>query len=201
MAVRYLIIAVLAYLLGCCNGAIITSKLFLKEDVRTHGSGNAGLTNFQRSYGGWLTLVVVAVDVLKAVLACLLGTWLVGTDSAMMLGGVCAMIGHMFPVFFGFRGGKGILTGAAVAVMVDWRVFLIILAVFVIAVALTRYVSLGSVLGAAVFSLGFLLLSWGDWATIVLAFLAGIGAIVMHRGNISRLIHGTERKLSFHSKR
>ena len=129
MVVRWIVIAVVSYLLGCCNGAIITSKLFLREDVRTHGSGNAGLTNFQRSYGGKLTMVVTAIDVLKAVLACLLGRWLVGNSDAMMLGGLCAMIGHMFPVFFGFRGGKGILTGAAVAAVIDWRVFLIILAV------------------------------------------------------------------------
>lgn len=201
MFIRYLVIAVAAYLLGCCNGAILTSKLFLHEDVRTHGSGNAGLTNFQRSYGGGLTLVVTAIDILKAVLACLLGRWLVGTSSAMMLGGLCVIVGHMFPVFFGFRGGKGILSGAAVALTMDWRIFLIIIVVFVIAVALTRYVSLGSVLAAAVYPFGFLWCFWGDWATVVMAFLVSAGAIVMHRANIGRLLRGNERKLSFHSKR
>ena len=201
MALRYLLVAALAYLLGCCNGAILTSKVFLKEDVRTHGSGNAGLTNFQRSYGGWLTLVVIAVDVIKAVLACLLGRWLIGSDSAMMLGGLCVIVGHMFPIFFGFRGGKGILSGAAVAAIMDWRIFLMILVVFAIAVALTRYVSLGSCLAAAVFPFGFLWRFWGDWATVIMAALVAAGAIVMHRANIVRLVQGTERKLSFHSKR
>jgi len=201
MAVRYLLIAVLAYLLGCCNGAIITSKVFLKEDVRSHGSGNAGLTNFQRSYGGWLTLVVIGVDVVKAVLACLLGRWLVGSDNAMMLGGMCVIIGHMFPAFFGFRGGKGILSGAAVAATMDWRILAIILAVFLIAVVATRYVSLGSVLAASVYPFGFLWRFWGDWATVAMAALVAAGAIFMHRANIVRLLQGTERKLSFHSKR
>ena len=201
MAFRYLLVAVLAYLLGCCNGAIITSKLFFKEDVRSHGSGNAGLTNFQRSYGGWLTLVVIGVDVVKAVLACLLGRWLVGSTTAMMLGGLCVIVGHMFPVFFGFRGGKGILSGAAVAATMDWRILLMILVVFLIAVVLTRYVSLGSCLAAAVFPFGFLWRFWGDWVTVAMAAVVAAGAIFMHRANIARLVQGTERKLSFHSKR
>ncbi len=200
MFVRFLIIAVVGYLLGCCNGAILTSKLFLKEDVRSHGSGNAGLTNFLRSYGGALTFVVTAVDVLKAVLACLLGKWLVGTSAAMMLGGMAAVAGHMFPAFFRFKGGKGILTGATVALCLDWRIFLIVIAVFAVAVLATRYVSLGSVLAAVCYPFCFLWRFWGDWGTVVMAFAIAIAAICLHHANISRLVHGTERKLSFHKK-
>ena len=198
MVIRYLSVAVAGYLLGCCNGAIIISRVFLHEDVRKHGSGNAGLTNFLRSYGGWLTYAVTAVDILKAVLACLFGWLLIGTDAGRMLGGLCAVVGHMFPVFFRFKGGKGILSGASVALCMDWRIFLIVIAVFLVFVLLTRYVSLGSVLAAAVYPFAFLWRFWGDWATVAMAFLIAAGAIVLHHANISRLLHGTERKLSFH---
>ena len=194
----YLLAAVLGYLLGCLNGAILTSRLLLHEDVRSHGSGNAGLTNFLRTYGGWLSVLVTAVDLLKAVAACALARLLTGTDCGAMLGGVAAVAGHMFPVFFRFQGGKGILSGAAVALAMDWRVFLIILAVFLVCVVATRYVSLGSVAAAAVYPFGFLWRFWGDWITVALAFLLAIAAIARHHANIARLLSGTERKLSLH---
>ena len=200
MLIRYLIILAAGYLLGSCNGALVMSKLVLKEDVRSHGSGNAGLTNFLRSYGGALTFAVSAVDILKAVAACGIGWLLTGAPGGAMLGGVAAVAGHMYPVFFQFKGGKGILTGAFVALCVDWRIFVAVIAVFVIVVALTRYVSLGSVLAAAVYPLLFLWLYWGDWLTVLCAFLIAGGAIARHHANISRLVHGTERKLSFHKK-
>lgn len=195
--------AVPGYLLGNLNGAILISKLVLREDVRTHGSGNAGLTNFHRSYGGALTLAVLAIDVIKAVAAALIGGAILDhflgyVELGRMIGGSFAVIGHMFPVFFQFRGGKGVLSSAALAGVMDWRILLVILAVFLVAVILTRYVSLGSCLGAVAFVPAFVWRYPGQEEIIVLATVLALLALFMHRKNIQRLLNGTESKLSFH---
>lgn len=186
----------IGYLLGCMNGAIVISRLVKHEDVREKGSGNAGLTNFLRNYGGLTTFLVMFLDVGKVVLSCYFAKLLCPeqADVAKMLAGVCAMLGHMFPVFFGFRGGKGILSGATLAAVMDWRIFLILLSVFLLAFILTKYVSLGSVLGAVGFGIGFVILYWEQPAIYVMALVIAALAIYMHRGNIQRLLHGEERK-------
>lgn len=196
------IVLLIAYGLGNINGAIIISKTMMKDDVRTHGSGNAGLTNFFRTYGGFQSLLVIVIDVLKCVLACLIAGWLLPEYglTARMAAGFAAIIGHSYPALAGFRGGKGILCGAALAGCVDWRVLVLILAVFVISVALTRYVSLGSVLAAATFAVTFILFHLGDWMSCILAALAAGFVIFRHRSNIVRLIKGNEARLSFHKK-
>ena len=190
------------YLLGTLNGAILISKWLMHDDVRTHGSGNAGLTNFFRTYGGIVTLLVIGIDVAKCVLACLLGRWLLPEYGiqAVMAAGVAVIFGHSYPVFAGFRGGKGILCGAALAGCADWRVLAIILGVFLIAVILTRFVSLGSVLAATAFAVSFCCFYWGNWVVCILAVLAAAFVILRHRQNIARLIQGTESKLTFHKK-
>ena len=123
--------AVIAYFCGCFNGAVIVSKYILRDDVRNHGSGNAGLTNFHRTFGGPLTAVVILCDVLKAVAALLLSTAIFRHfmfDGANILtfakywAGVFCLLGHMFPCMFHFKGGKGILSGGTIAIMIDWRV-------------------------------------------------------------------------------
>ena len=200
LVLRLIIVAAIAYCLGGANGAILVSKLFHHEDVRSHGSGNAGLTNFFRTYGGGLTLAVIAVDMLKTILACYIGKWILGTDAGMMFAGLCATLGHVFPVFFGFRGGKGIMCGVSVAFAMDWRIAVCLIVLFAVIVALTRYVSLGSVLCAVVFPFLFLVFFRGNWWVFGLAIVLGLIAIIMHRGNIQRLIKGTERKLSFRKK-
>ena len=113
-----------AYFLGCFNGAVIISKYILRDDVRSHGSGNAGLTNFYRTFGGPLTLAVILCDVLKAVIAVWLGTWLLGQATGWLVmskywAGVFCLLGHMFPCMFHFKGGKGILSGGTIAIMID----------------------------------------------------------------------------------
>ena len=194
--------ALVSYLLGCFNGAVIVSKYILRDDVRNHGSGNAGLTNFHRTFGGGLTLVVILCDVLKAVLAVLLGSWLFGGNP--MLGKYFAalfcLLGHMFPCMFHFKGGKGILSGGTIALMIDWRVALVVWGGFLVLVIVTRYVSLGSLWAGASFPF----ISWYCYPEIrivVLAFLLGGLVVWQHRGNAQRLIHGKERKLSFHKKK
>ena len=198
--------AAAGYLLGNLNGSILISKWILREDVRKHGSGNAGLTNFFRSYGGALTLAVLAIDVVKAVAAALLGGWLCGTfldapELGKMVGGCFAVVGHMFPVFFQFRGGKGVLSSAALAGAMDWRILLIIFAVFLVAVILTRYVSLGSCLGAVAFTPAFAWCFPGRADLIAMAAALSVLALVMHRKNIQRLLRGTENKLTFRRHR
>ena len=193
----------IGYLLGCLNGAILISKIFKHEDVREKGSGNAGLTNFLRNYGGGVTLLVILVDLGKVFLAGWLATLVCpeGGELARMLAGVTAMVGHMFPVFFGFKGGKGILSGAAVALMMDWRIFVIGFSLFLLIVVLTHYVSLGSVVAATEFAVGFVIFFPGQLWINILGGVIALLAIYMHRGNIVRLLRGEERKTYLHKNK
>ena len=192
----------IAYALGNINGALILSKWLHHDDVRSHGSGNAGLTNFFRTYGGFQSLLVIVIDVLKCVAACLIAADILNeyTAVAKMAAGFACILGHSYPAAAGFRGGKGILCGAALAGCVDLRVMAVILGIFILTVALTRYVSLGSVLAASAFSVLYTVLHWGDWISCLLAFLAGGFVVARHHANIARLIKGTESKLTFHKK-
>ena len=206
-----IIAALAAYLLGNLNGAILVSRLVAHEDVRTKGSGNAGLTNFHRVFGGPLTAVVILCDVLKAVVAVLVGAWIAGSFAPSFWGGelviigkywaaLFCLLGHMFPCMFHFRGGKGILSGGTIALMVDWRVALVVWGGFLILAVLTKYVSLGSVWAGASFPF----ISWYCFPNpiiVVLAFLLGGLVVWKHRGNIKRLVTGTESKFSLHRKK
>ncbi len=200
---KWLIVIILGYALGGFNGALIISKLLMKDDVRSHGSGNAGLTNFFRTYGGIKTVLVIVIDVLKCVLACLVAKWLLPEygAGAQMVAGAAAVLGHSYPAVSQFRGGKGILCGAALAAIIDWRVFLIIFVIFVVTVALTRYISLGSILACVGFAVCFTAFHWGDWLTCIVAVGIAAFAIWRHHANIDRLRKGTESKFSFHKKK
>ena len=204
-----LLIAVIAYFCGCFNGAVIVSKYILRDDVRTHGSGNAGLTNFYRTFGGPLTFVVILTDVLKAVVAVWVGIlaakYLVADELLVVaLGkywaGAFCLLGHMFPCMFHFKGGKGILSGGTIAIMIDWRIAVVVWGGFLILTALTRYVSLGSLWAGASFPF----ISWYCYPQppiVVLAFCLGGLIVWKHRANIQRLLAGNENKLSFHRKK
>ena len=196
-----LLILVIGYLLGNINGAIWISKSVVHDDVRTHGSGNAGFTNFFRNYGGWNSLLVLAIDFLKALIACLLGGWILGRygyrREGMMAAAIAVSLGHDFPALCGFKGGKGILCGLAVAVAIDWRIALVIFVLFMAAYLPTRLVSLGSVVGALGFGLGFVLFHHDNWILMVGGLLISALAVFMHRTNIKRLIHGEETKTDF----
>ena len=194
-----LITVLVGYFLGNLNGSVCISQMVADEDVRKRGSGNAGLTNFFRSYGSWSTLLVLLIDAGKTVLACLLGGLLLTPygyeGQGTVLGAVAVSLGHDFPALLGFKGGKGIVCGLAVAVVLDWRIALAILAVFVITFAITRYVSLGSVLAAVTFGVGFAVLhNQQPWIMAGGVFLAAL-ALFMHRSNIVRLIMGKESKV------
>ena len=201
--------AIIAYFCGCFNGAVIVSKYILRDDVRTHGSGNAGLTNFYRTFGGPLTLVVILTDVFKAIVAILVGMALFRhmiADELLVVtlakywAGLWCLLGHMFPCMFGFKGGKGILSGGAIAIMIDWRIALVVWGGFLILAILTRYVSLGSCWAGASFPFA----TWFVYHNVIITVLgAVIGCLIlyMHRANIHRLLTGTENKFSLHKKK
>ena len=203
-----LLLAVWAYLCGCFNGAVIVSKYILRDDVRTHGSGNAGLTNFHRTFGGPLTFVVILCDVLKAVVAILTAVFVMrflGVHESVIplvkyWAGMFCLLGHMFPCMFQFKGGKGILSGGTIAIMIDWRVALVVWGGFLILAVLTRWVSLGSIWAGASFPFA----TWFVYHDLVLLLLAVfLGGMIVwkHRGNLKRILSGTESRFSLHRKK
>lgn len=191
------------YLLGNLNGAVSISTL-MKDDVRAHGSGNAGLTNFIRNYGNTKALYVVAVDAIKAILACLVtglllkpyGMYLEGV----MIGGTAVMVGHVFPVLLGFRGGKGILSGLFIAAVADWRISMLIAVIFFTVYFITRYVSLSSILASVGFGIGFCVLHYDSLVVMLLGIVMPLLTIFMHRSNIARLLSGKETKTDLFKK-
>ena len=198
---RILITFFACYFLGNHNGAICVS-LMMGDDVREHGSGNAGLTNFIRNYGANRAFLVIAIDVGKAVLACLLGGLMFPEYpiAGRVLGGVCVMLGHDFPALQGFRGGKGILSGWFIAFMIDWRIGVLIGVMFFAAYLLTQYVSLGSVLAAATFGIGFIIFHHNDLPVVLGGVFMAALTLFQHRGNIVRLVKGEERKTNLFKK-
>ena len=212
MVIAAIITVISAYLIGSINTSIIISKI-KKNDIRTHGSGNAGATNTLRVMGKTAAVAVVIGDALKAFLAAgaaaLVAKWFLVTYPNTLilkyLAVVAVVIGHNFPVFFGFRGGKGIVTSVAVIFTIDWRLGIIVLGVGVIAIILTRFVSLGSLIGCILFPLvcyvRYMDVPWSyEKAVIVPAIFLGILGIIRHKNNIKKLMNGTERKVGEKAK-
>lgn len=205
LALAALDTAVVSYFLGCFNGAVVVSRYILRDDVRSHGSGNAGLTNFYRTFGGPLTLAVILSDVVKAVVSVLFSAWIAGILSPVLVplgkywSGLFCLLGHMYPCTFQFRGGKGILSGGAIALMLDWRVALVVWGGFLILAGITKYVSLGSCWTGLSFPFvsGFV---YQDTLITLMAVLIGGLILWKHRGNIVRLVKGTESKFALHKK-
>ncbi len=202
-----LLAAAASYLLGSVNGSIIISRFLFGQDVRRRGSGNAGLTNFYRSYGVTGLAGVVAIDVLKGLASAFLGGVLLNavapagfeeefTATGRLVATFCVILGHVFPIFYGFRGGKGILTGVSCVFVIDPPAAFIALFIFAVAVAATRYVSLGSVLSTI--SVPITLLANGfSGRCLILACVSVALIVIKHSGNISRLIHHKESRISF----
>ena len=199
-----LVTVLLGYFLGCLNGSVMVSHFVIKDDVRQHGSGNAGLTNFYRTYGAKYALGVILFDMGKTVIACLLGGFLLrhglgDWTLGVLIGGLGCELGHMFPVFFGFKGGKGILSGGTLVWLLDWRVALIAWGLFAALWLATKYVSLGSV--SAAVSMPIATWSFCGHSVLYTALAVGIAALVVwcHRENIRRLARGEERKFRWHT--
>lgn len=193
------IIAIVSYLLGGLNGAIITSLNFFRKDVRKYGSGNAGLTNFARIFGTNGLVLVILVDVLKTVAAVLFGRWLLGLEGyptiGLLFAGFCTMLGHVYPVYYRFHGGKALLCAGVLAWIIDWRVGLVCWSIFIIIVVFTKYVSLGAIISGLSLPAAVLVFSY-QGLDAILALLCALLIVFAHRENILRLIKGTENKLS-----
>ena len=199
MFFRVLISILIGYCLGSFAAAPFFSRIFYGEDVRAFGSGNPGATNAARVYGPLFGILTFALDFTKGILACWLGR-LIGAEAGLALSGLAAVFGHCFPVFFRFKGGKGVSVGAAFALMIDWRIFVAAFMLFLILAAVTRIISLGSVAGTAV--VGILSLLIPDKAVLrVCGLIEALLVIFMHRSNIIRLFNEEERPLTFGSRR
>lgn len=216
-----LISAVLSYLLGSFNSSILVVRLLKHQDIREFGSHNAGLTNTLRCFGKGCAALTLVGDLAKGIVAVLLskgicellGTGLTAQNDVHFIGyiaGIFAILGHVFPIYYHFKGGKGVLVGVSVFLGIDWKVFLCLIAIFAVVLAISKYVSLGSIIAAACCPVvTFLFQFWqrGDlpmwylWLNTGLAALMGAWVIYMHRTNIQRLRAGNENKFSFHSKK
>ena len=188
--VKFLTVIAAGYLLGSLSSSLLLSKFGWGKDVRKHGSGNAGATNMARVFGLGAGFATLAGDMLKAAAAMWLGNYLLG-DLGVAAGGCACILGHCFPVFHDFRGGKGISVGAMIGLAIDWRVFVGIVAVFLIVAFLTKKVSAGS-LAASVAITVFALIFRVSTPKLVLAIFSMCVAIFQHRSNIQRLAEGTE---------
>ena len=198
MVWRYAVIVVAGYLLGNISMGLIVSERY-HMDIREHGSGNAGTTNVLRTLG-WLPSVLTLVgDVLKSFLACMLGKWLAGAPG-LLVGGFMAVVGHNWPAFSGFRGGKGMAASLGIIFAISWQMALGFLGLEVLVAALTGYVSVAS-LTTAVASpivMGIAYRNSPDfWMYFIFAILLAAAAIFSHRANIRRLLSGTENRLNF----
>ncbi len=197
------IIAVCAYLLGSLSFAIIVSKATMGQDIRDFGSGNAGLTNSYRVMGAGKTLFVLLGDIAKGAAAVSIGALVAGGANAplgKLIAGVFVILGHMFPLYFGLRGGKGVLVGAVMLALFDYRIFFIAFILFIIAVTITKWVSLGSILAAVSCPITTFVF-YRDPVLTAMIFGMALGVIFMHRSNIARIVKGEENKFSFKRKK
>ncbi len=203
VAFAALLVMLLSYFFGCFNGSFMVSHFIIRDDVRKHGSGNAGLTNFYRTYGAKYALLVIACDMGKTVAACLLGSFFfrcLGWDGTLgtLLAGLGCELGHIFPVFYGFRGGKGILSGGTLVLLLNWRVAAVAWALFLLLWLTTRYVSLASITAtcSAPITVYFVYAHNPIYTGLCLAVAALV--VWCHRENIQRLLHGREKKFKWH---
>lgn len=187
---------VIGYLLGCFSTGLIAGKYFAKMDIRTKGSGNAGATNMLRTLGWVPSLVTVAGDILKAVLACWIGSMLLGRTGA-YLAGVASVIGHDWPVFFGFKGGKGVASSFGVLLMTCPIVAVSVLVLEIGIIAITKMVSVASIAAAVLNVIMSAFILKGEPVSLVCSVLLSFLLVYCHRSNVSRLIKGKENKLDF----
>lgn len=207
----YIIVAVIAYLIGSINFSIILSKKMAGFDIREKGSGNAGTTNMLRSVGKKAAVITLICDILKGVvsilIAVLAGKIIKNLDNALLvqLAGIFVIIGHTFPVFFKFKGGKGIATALGVLLMINWQIGLICLIFALVLMALTKMVSVGSIAAAILFPILVAFIdqnyivptSNSNWSYLVFSIIVALLVIFNHRANVQRILNGTENRLSF----
>ena len=202
----YIIVAVIAYLIGSVNFSVLISKKMAGFDVREKGSGNAGTTNMLRSIGVKAAVITLLCDILKGVvvilIAILIGNIVDGLDDALLvqLAGIFVIIGHTFPIFFGFKGGKGIATSLGVLLMINWQIGLICLVFALILMAITRMVSVGSIAAAILFPVLVVFIGQNyivpvnNWSYLIFSIIIAILVLFNHRENLKRIFTGKENK-------
>ena len=207
---EYIIIAIIAYLIGSINFSILISKKKAGYDIRQKGSGNAGTTNMLRNLGKKYAAITLICDVLKGVvaigIAIIVGNILGDTNKALLvqIAGVAVVIGHTFPIFFGFKGGKGVATSLGILLMTNWQLGLICLVFALVLMALTRVVSMGSIAAAILYPVLTLFVGGGHYIVestglgngyFIYSVILAIIVIFNHRENIKRILSGTENKI------
>jgi glycerol-3-phosphate acyltransferase PlsY len=196
MIFNWVLLVVVGYFLGNVSTGLFVGKWLAGIDIRQHGSGNAGATNIMRTLG-WLPSVLTLIgDALKAVLAALIGRWLAG-DNGALLGGLCAVVGHNWPVVWGFKGGKGIAASFGVLLVVDPWMALALFGVQVVLLAATRYMSVASIATAVGYVVLTLIFRFGQLNYIAFSLVISALALYSHRGNMRRLRAGAENRLDF----
>ena len=195
---KWILVLVVSYLLGCIQTGVIISGA-QHVDIRAHGSKSTGTTNVFRVLGAKASLVTFVGDVLKGVLACLLGLWLLGNTGA-SLAGIAVVLGHMYPVFYKFKGGKGVATSLGTSLVLNPLLGLILLAVSAVGIAITHVVSIFSIVSLVAFGLINPFLCKGDVAESIYSIVLALLVVWAHRTNIKRLLSGTENKLDFSRK-
>lgn len=194
------------YLLGSLNFGLIISGRFYHDDVREHGSGNAGTTNMMRTYGMLPAAITMVGDFLKSALSVVIGGLLLGLFGG-YLAGFAAVIGHVFPLYYGFKGGKGVMTVAGVMALTDWRVFLVLFVIFLLSILCTKMVSFGSVLTAVLYPIILFNIlkitnsASGSFIGVVFAVLMAATVVIKHKENIKRILAGKESKMSLFDKK
>lgn len=203
-----IVVAIIAYLIGSINFSVIFSKKMAGFDVREKGSGNAGTTNMLRSVGKKAAAITLICDILKGVVAILIAmfiAWAFKVENASLLvqiAGIAVVLGHTFPIFFGFKGGKGVATSLGILIMSNWQIGLICLVFGVVLIALTRMVSLGSCAAAVLFPVLTLfinehyIVSQGS-SYLIYSIILAVIVLFNHRSNIQRILSGKENKISF----
>lgn len=219
---NFLIVALISYLLGSVNFSIILSRAIQKKDIRNGGSGNAGATNMYRTYGKKFGLATMIGDIIKVLIAILIARAIIGGELYAIFpalikyfAGFFCVMGHIFPLYFGFKGGKGVSTCAGMILFLDWRIFLIELAIFIIVVGISKMVSLGSCIMAVIYPILTLLffqstagsysvstpldfiIPYERLVVVLIALLFSIIVLIKHKENIKRIFKGTENKISF----
>lgn len=213
MLLTVIVVGIVSYLIGSINFSILLSRAVGGKDIRTSGSGNAGATNMLRTYGKKMGVITLMLDILKGVVCVLIARAaaaaaadgdMATVTSAAYIAGVCVVLGHNFPLYFGFKGGKGVATSLGVVLILDWKVGLAVAVIAILIMAATRYVSLGSIIGGAAFIIveiaKAIVTENVNAVKIICVIIIGGLLIVRHHANIQRLLNGTESKLGSKAK-
>jgi len=209
--VVYVIVAIIAYLIGSINFSVLISKKMAGFDVREKGSGNAGTTNVLRTVGKRAAALTLLLDILKGIVAISVAVffgWIVRSSNSAVLveiAAICVVIGHTFPIFFGFKGGKGVATSLGILLFINWKIGIICIVFGVFLIAITRMVSLGSISGAVLFAVLTIFIRDGyiveyNYSFIIFGILLAAIVIINHRANLKRIIDGNENRISFKKK-